>query len=262
MTKGEPEFSARWWRDSQPTGLDRKLAGNLGKALKDYETAKGKLESSGEARDADDAWEALDDIKKAVKAVISEASSKAKDNAEMDAAVDCLKKFGRGYSQQLKWIDEHINDSDGGAFADPEGYHDYLVVALKRLRSSGEMNFGLVLGKTAEDHRMALHRSKAARALAMMLVKETGIHQMTFGTARPDKGESGALVLTLEGKQLPGMARKGDRMLKKFTPLPFHKMTLVVGGREAEDLDDPEDTDTDDVRGLRPTSSARSKGPR
>jgi hypothetical protein len=258
MKKGEqPEYSAKWWKDHQPNGL--KTAGGLGSALKDYDTAKGKLEASGEAPDADDAWKALDDIKKAAKAVIAEA--KAKGNAEMDATVDCLKKFDRGYAQELKWIDEHIKESDGGAFADPDAYHEYLVTALKRLRSSGEMNFGLVLGKKAEDHRLALHRSKGSRALAMMLVKETGIHQMTFGTARPDKGEAGALVLTLEGKQLAGMARKGDRMLKKFTPLPFKKVTLVMDGKEMEDLDDPEDSDTDDAGRSGPMSPAKSKRP-
>jgi hypothetical protein len=56
------------------------------------------------------------------------------------------------------------------------------------------------------------------------------------------------LVLTLERKQLPGMSKKGDLMLRKFTPLPFHKMTLVADGKETEDLDDPEDTTTDDAR--------------
>ncbi len=258
MKKGEqPEFSAKWWKDEQPKGL--KTANDLASALREYETAKHKLESTGKARDADDAWNALDDIETAVKAVISEAA-KAKGNAEMDATVDCLKKFDRGCTREHKWIDEHIDESDG--FANPEAYRDYLVTALKRLRSSGEMNFGFVLGKKAEDHRLALHRSKAARALAMMLVKQTGIHLMTFGTARPDEDESGALVLALEGKQLPGMAKKGERMLKKFMPLPFHKMTLVVAGKEAADLDDPDDTDTDDARGSGATSPAKSKRPR
>jgi hypothetical protein len=256
MKKGEhPEFSVKWWKDSQPSGL--KTAGELGSALRDYETAKQKLGSTGKARDADDADNALDDIEKAAKAVIAEAS-KAKGNAEMDATVDCLKKFDRGCTREHKWIDEHIDESDG--FVDPEAYREYLTTALKRLRSSGAMNFGFVLGKKAEDHRLALHRSKTARGLAMMLVKETGIHQMTFGTARPDEDEAGALVLSLEGKQLPGMAKKGARMLKKFMPLPFTKVNLAVAGKATADLDDPDDTDADDARGSGAT--AKSKRPR
>lgn len=246
MKKGErPEFSAGWWRDSQPKGL--KSAAELGGALRDYESARGKLKSTGKAHDADDASEALDDIKKAVKAVIAEAS-KAKGNAEMEATADCLKKFDRGCAQESKWIDEHTGGSGGSDFATPDAYQAYLVAALKRLRSSGEMNFGFVLGKTAEAHRLALHRSKEARTLAMTLVKETGLHQMTFGTARPAKDKAGVLVLTLEGKQLPGMEKKGDLMLRKFTPLPFHKMALVADGKATEGPDDPDDTATGDAR--------------
>ena len=49
----------------------------------------------------------------------------------------------------------------------------------------------------------------------------------------------------LEGRQLPGMGKKGARMLKKFKPLPFTKLALIVDGQEVADLDDPEDTDVD-----------------
>jgi hypothetical protein len=120
MEKGEqPEFDARWWQDNRPDGL--KSAGELGHALSDYTTAKGKLKKSGDIRDADDAWEALSDVKKAVKAAIAEAS-RAKANAGMDATVACLKKFDRGYADELKWIDGHIEDSDDSAFTKPEAY--------------------------------------------------------------------------------------------------------------------------------------------
>jgi hypothetical protein len=244
MKKGEqPQFSAKWWKDSQPKGL--KSAGDLESALKDYETAKGKLESSGEEPAAKSADGALNGIDKAVKAVISEAS-KVKGNADMDATADCLKKFDRGYAQERKWIEEHI-ESDDGMFSDPEVYHSYLITALRRLRSSGEMNFGFVLGKRAEQHRIALHKSKSAKALGSMLAKETGIHQMTWGIARSSEERAGEMVLELEGRQLPGIGKKGGRMLKKFKPLPFTKLVLMVDGQEVGDLDDPEDTDTDDA---------------
>ncbi len=48
MKKNEqPEFSAKWWKSSQPKGL--KSAGRLEDALKDYEAIKKKLDASGEA---------------------------------------------------------------------------------------------------------------------------------------------------------------------------------------------------------------------
>ncbi|HET8995252.1 MAG TPA: hypothetical protein VFN42_01155 [Acetobacteraceae bacterium] len=247
MKKGEtPEFTVKWWKGSQPKGL--KSAGGLESALKDYETAKGKLESSGEDTDADAASKAMDDIIRAVKAVITEASKTKSD--EMTATTDCLKKFDRLYAAERKWIEEHTEASDDNAFGDPEVYHVYLLTMLKRLRSSGEMNFGFVLGKKPEDHRLALHKSKSSKGLANILVKQTGIHQMTWGIARPDEERGGLLVLTLEGRVLPGMAKKAGRMLKKFKPLPFKKLALVVDGKEElEDLEaaDVADDDDDDL---------------
>ncbi len=197
-------MSARWRRDNQPKGL--KSAAELANALRDYEAPKAALEPAGQARDANHALNAPEEVKKPVKAVLAE-TSKAKGKAEREAATDCLPTFDLGGARQVKWIDEHTAGSDGSAFADPEAYQDYLVAALKRLRSSDEMNFGLVLGKTAKDHALVLHQSNAARTLAMTLVKETGIQQMTFGTARPAKDKAGVLVLTLEGKQFPGMSK-------------------------------------------------------
>jgi len=243
MKKGEsPQFSARWWKSSQPKGL--KSAGGLESALKDYETVKGKLESGGEEPEAKAANAALDGIDKAVKAAVAEASKTKSD--EMTATVDCLKKFDRLYAAERKWIEDHAEASDDSAFGDPEAYHEYLLKMLKRLRSSGEMNFGFVLGKKPEDHRLALHKSKSSKGLANILVKQTGIHQMTWGVARPDEERGGLLVLTLEGRLLPGMGKKAGRMLKKFKPLPFKKLALVADGQEElEDLEAP-DTDADD----------------
>jgi hypothetical protein len=254
MKKGEqPQFSARWWKNSQPKGL--KSAGDLESALKAYETTRAKVESSGEEADAKAADGALDGIDKAVKAVLSEAS-KTKGNPDIDATTDCLKKFDRGSAQERKWIQEHTkaknqakgdDDEDDSNFADPDAYKTYLITVMKRLRSSGEMNFGFVLGKKAEDHRMALHKSKSAKALGAMLAKETGIHLMTWGIARSSEDRAGEMVMELEGRQIPGMAKKGARMLKKFKPLPFKKLVLLVDGQEVADLDDPEDTDADEA---------------
>jgi hypothetical protein len=244
VKKGEqPEFSARWWKSSQPKGL--KSADRLEGALKDYETAKKKLEAGGDANAVKSAEAALGGVETAVSAVSSEAA-KDKKSPEMAITVDVLKKFDRLYRVEQAWIEDQAEEDDDSAFGDPDAYHEYLIGAMKRLRSSGTMNFGFVLGKKAEDHRLAVHRSKGAKALANTLVKETGLHAMTFGTAMPDANRAGVLVLVLEGRQLPGMQKKGARMLKKFKPLPFTKLAVMVDGQEVEDLDDPEDTDVDE----------------
>ena len=243
MKKGEqPEISSKWWKASQPKGL--KSAGRLEDALKAYEGAKRKLEQSGDDSAMKAASNALGAIDPAVKGVVSEAS-KVKNSAEMDATVDALKKLDKLYGGEQAWIEEHAEKDDDSAFADPDEYHAYLIAAMKKLRSGGQMNFGFVLGKKAEDHRLAVHRSKGAKALANTLVKETGLHAMTFGTAVADENRTGVLALVLEGRQLPGMKKKGERMLKKFKPLPFIKLAVLVDGQEVEDLEDPEDTDVD-----------------
>ncbi|MBW4091349.1 MAG: hypothetical protein HIU82_09600 [Proteobacteria bacterium] len=265
MKKGEqPELSAKWWKDSQPKGL--KTAGKLDDALKDYDGAKRKLLQAGDAEAGAAANGALDAIESAAKAVSAEAG-KAKNAPEMDWTVDALKKLDRLIAAERKFVDENVEDDDG-MFSDPDVYHEYLLKSLKRLRSAGEMNFGVVLGKKAEDHRLAVNKAKGGKGLAGMLARETGLHAMTFGVAltpkaageveaeqnegeSQDDGEgmgderSSVLILQLEGRQLPGLKKKLTKMLKRFKPVPFKSVKLMVDGKEVEDLDDPEDTDTD-----------------
>src|SRR5487761_2454447 len=144
MKKGEsPTLTAKWWKDSQPKGL--KTAGKLEDALKDYEGAKRKVEKDGDEAASKAARAALDAIEAAAKAVIAEAG-KVKGNPEMEWTADALKKLDRLIDAEQKWVDESGEDDDG-MFVDPDVYHTYLVKTMKRLRSSGELNFGVVLGK-------------------------------------------------------------------------------------------------------------------
>jgi len=245
VKKGEqPELSAKWWVGSQPKGL--KSAGKLELSLKAYENAKKKLESSGTDDAATFAGDVLGQVETAVGAVIAEAS-KDKKNPEMGFTVDALKKFDKVFGAEQVWIEVHAQEDDDGMFSDPEVYQAYLTKGLKRLRSGGEMNFGFVLGKKAEDHRLALHKSKSPKALASMVAKETGLHAFTFGTAVPDEQQALTLRLNLEGRQLPGLKKKGERMLKKFKPQPFQHIILMLEGKEVEDLADPDDTDVDEA---------------
>lgn len=243
MKKGEqPELSAKWWKQSAPDGL--RSAGRLGDALKEYEAAHRRFEAKGGTPEAEAASEALDAAAAAAKAVIAEAG-KANGGPEMAATVECLKKFDRVIAAARKWIDERTEEPDEGEFGNREAYHEYLLIALKRLRGANAMNFGVVLGKKAEDHRLALHKSKSAKALAALLVQATGLHQMTFGVARVDEKRNDIMALDLEGRQLPGLAKKGTRMLKRLQPLPFKQLKLAKDGKDLDDLDDAEDTDTD-----------------
>jgi hypothetical protein len=238
VKKGEqPELLVRWWKSSQPAGL--RGAGRLEDALKDYETARRRFESDSGAPQAATAYDALDAVAAAARAAATEAA-KVKGNPEMEWTVDALKKFDRPIGAARKWIEDRTEEADDGEFGNTELYHEYLLIALKRLRGSKAMNFGIVLGKTREDHRLALHKGKSGKALAAVLVKQTGLHQMTYGIARTDATRGDVMVLDVEGRELPGLAKKGTLMLKRFKPLPFKQLKLRP---DDADIDDDADDD-------------------
>lgn len=269
MKKGEsPKLSAKWWKDSQPLDPKKKpllsTAGKLEDALKDYEAAKAKLEKERNEEAGTAAKKALDAVGKAVDATSSEAG-KIKGNDEATWTVAALKQLSGMIDSEGRWIAESA-DEDDGMFSDPDVYRMYLRKMLKRMKSVGEMNFGAVLGKKAEDHRIAFHKSKSGRPLASQLVKETGLHVMAFGTALTTKGvaeeeggesqstegeddladlKASTLILDIKEKIPPGLGRKLSKMLKKFK-VPFKSVVLKLDGKEVADEVDPNDTDTDD----------------
>jgi hypothetical protein len=264
MKKGEKaELSASWWKKSQPKGL--KTAGQLDKALADLEKAVDVLMKDGDEDARKDANAALDAVDKAADAVGKEATKAAKDAKgnkavaeEMDATAGALDKMSGLIREQRKWVAEQTQEADG-QFSDPDVYHDYLRTMLKRLRSSGRMNFGVVLGKKAAESRLGVHKSKGGRAIAGQIARETGLHQMTFGIARTPSGvaedvpdddlseeKASTLVLELEGKKIAGLRKKITKMLKAFKPLPFKAVQLMVEGKEVEDEIDLTDDEPDD----------------
>ena len=267
MKKGEsPELSAKWWSGSRPEDKKKELksADKLESALKDYETAKSKLEKGPDSDLAALATKALDAVEKLAGDVGSEAG-KVKGNDAMTWTAECLKKIAVPIAKEHRWILEN-GDEDDGMFTDPDAYRIYLRKTLKRIKSAGEMNFGAVLGKKAEDHRIAFHKSKSGRPLASQLMKETGLHVMAFGTALTTKavgeeegGESqssereddladlkaSTLILDIKEKIPPGLGRKLTKMLKKFK-VPFKSVVLKLDGKEVPDEVDPNDTDTDE----------------
>jgi hypothetical protein len=257
MRKGEtPDFTVRWWKGSQPKDLPS--AGKLESALKNYEGAKSKLDSSREEPDAKAADKALTGVVDAAQDVITEADKKSKTKGdEMSLTAECLKKFKPMSNAERKWIEEHTGEEDDGMFSDPDVYRHYLLTALKALKVKGEMNFALVLGKKAEDHRLALHKTKGSKQLKGNLTNETGLRAATCGTARTDEDPNSeddesedkhVIFLQLQEKALPGMARKTTRMLKKFKIKKFKQVVLMdASGTVLEDEVDATDTDTDEV---------------
>ncbi len=121
--------------------------------------------------------------------------------------------------------------------ADEDGYRKYLIRKLKQVRTTGEANFGFVLGRQGPEHRMALHHSAGAKTLAAKLVRTTGLHRVTWGVATPDPDRPTTLRVAVEGHMLPGLRKQGNRMLRAFKPLPFARITLWADGTEVTDPD-------------------------
>lgn len=248
----QPVFEAKWWDTNQPKGITK--GRDLKSALDDYEKARATLQKSGKEDDLKPCIIAMGKVRQAVEMVISE-SDKAKksppkgaDAEDLGNTVDALKKFARLYDSEKSDLDKLVKEEEeeGDVFSDPAKYKKYLLKMLRKAGGGEPLNFGLALGKSGGDHRMAISKSKGGQGLARQVIESTGLHLMTFGTLTEDKDSPEFLMLNLEGKQIPGLKKKADRMLKVFKPLPYSQVILLVGGVEVDDIADPDDTDVDD----------------
>jgi len=236
VKQGErPELSSAWWKKAQPEGV--RGADRLFDALRAWEAARRVLERKAGEAALEAAEGALDRVESSTDEVIA-AAAKLKSNPEMAATVTCLGKLDREIKTERKWLAEQEGDPDASKFAAPEAYRAYLLTGLKRIHAGADMNFAIALGRAPEDHRLALNKSKSAKSLLGFLVRETGLHQATFGIARADAEKAGTMVLALEGRPIAGLAKRATLMLKAFQPLPYKLARLTVGGKDAEDTED------------------------
>ncbi|HVY17418.1 MAG TPA: hypothetical protein VHB27_19505 [Rhodopila sp.] len=247
----QPVFEAKWWSTNQPKGLTK--GKGLEAALEDYEKARAALQKSGAEDDVKPAVVAIGKVRQAVELVISEADKmkkappKGADAEDLGNTVDALKKFTRLYDSEKAELDKLVkeDEEDNNVFTDAVQYKKYLLKGLRKAAGGDPMNFGIVLGKAAADHRLALSKSKGPNSLGRQAQEATGLRVMTFGTLVEDPDRPEFVKLNLEGKQIPGLKKKTDRMLKAFKPLPYSHVILMVNGEEVDDLDDPDDTDVD-----------------
>jgi hypothetical protein len=258
----QPVFEAKWWDTNQPKGINK--GRDLKSALDDYEKARATLQKSGKEDDLKPCIIAIGKVRQAVEMVISEADKakksppKGADAEDLGNTVDALKKFARMYDSEKSDLEKLVKEEEeeGDVFSDPAKYKKYLLKMLRKAGGGEPLNFGLALGKSGGDHRMAISKSKGGQGLARQVMDSTGLHTMTFGTLMEDKDSPEFLKLNLEGKQIAGLKKKADRMLKIFKPLPYSQVILMVGGVEVDDIADPDDTDVDDEAPTAPQQAA------
>ncbi|MBI4692899.1 MAG: hypothetical protein HY749_02670 [Gammaproteobacteria bacterium] len=253
-----PELSLRWWQDNGPDGLDDKA---FESALKDYESAADKLEDD-EAH-LESCLRALTAIENAAKKLATEAGKAAKTPPKKTKATpddfvytgQALDRIDKVVAAARKEAEASAEASDDGALGSPEAYKKYLKSVLRKVKAR-PMNFAVAIGAKAPQHRFVFHRTKAGTAMVAALRKETGLAKLSFGVASVDPAAPLVLRLALEGPQLPGLKKKGERVLKLYKPLPYSKIVLLLAGKEVEDLPDPEDVDVDDDADVEDTVAA------
>jgi len=249
----QPEFSSKWWSTNQPKGLTKGRA--LESALDDYEKARATLQKSGNEDDLKPTVIAMGKVRQAVEAAMSEAEKlkksppKGADAEDLGNTADALKKFARLYDPEKSELDKLVKEEedDNNVFSDPAQYKKYLLKNLRKAGGGNQLNFGLALGKAGADHRMMISKTKGPQSLGRQVMEATGLRLMTFGTMIEDPDSPDFLKLSLEGRQLPGLQKKTDRMLKTFKPLPYAHVILMVNGAEVDDLVDPDDQDHDEA---------------
>lgn len=239
----KPQLVSNWWKSNQPKGLP--AAPELGRVLGIYEKAASVHKKSKSEDSYQKCANALDFVGKAAAKVQKEASGLIKkppkkdppDAEELSYTVEVLKKFPKFVALTRNEHQSNIEEDEGeededGVLNDPAAYTIYLKKSLKKVVRS-PLNFALGLnGNRGEDQRMLFHRSKVGKALSATIKRDTLIKKVSWGVATADTTDSGTLVLTLEGKKLPGMAKRTKKMLKAFKPLPFTAVKVMLNGQE------------------------------
>lgn len=114
-----------------------------------------------------------------------------------------------------------------------------MAIARKR-----ELAFGLCFGKKIEDFVLLLHKTKAAKVLGKQAKTDGETPQFTFGQLKLDGKE---LSLTVEGKILPGMARKIKKIFMivglKYSIIVLEPGGTVVEAEQDEDAESPPSAD-------------------
>ena len=111
-----------------------------------------------------------------------------------------------------------------------------MAIARKR-----ELSFGLCFGKKIENSVFLTHKTKAGKILGKQAKSDGETPQFTFGTLKLDGKE---LSLSVEGKIVPGMARKAKKMFM-VVGLKYKILILDPDGNVVESEDDEDEAGGD-----------------
>jgi hypothetical protein len=256
------ELTKAWWKKEGPDSL-KKSGPAFEKAVDEYAKARAGLEGKGETA-AKALEKAIDALEKAAKDVASEAKElekKASDKAaktDLKNTADVMgKPLERALMEARAAIAAELEPPEDDGDEDEEASDDKLVdpalhgAYIKKIGAKlkrGTWNFAVGLpSNDPAAMRFNFHRKKGGRALGAQLKKACGAKKFTFGKAGTSdlaadvSGEDTSartLVLYLEGRRIPGLAKRVKLMLRQLKVSAFGKVKIVVDGEEIDGADD------------------------
>ncbi|MEM9147946.1 MAG: hypothetical protein AAGC57_17325 [Pseudomonadota bacterium] len=266
------ECTKQWWKKEQPGGL-KKSAQPFERAIEEVVKCRAAF-TPGDAGSAKTLAKALDLLEKTGKDVSTEAKDlekKTKDKKEktdlqntvqvMDKPLTKLLQEYRGELDEAPEPEDDDEDVDeevsANALTDPDQHSAYIrKIAPKLKRKVFSFALGLPSNDPA-DMRFSFHPKKGGRGLGGGLKKAIGAKKFTFGKAGTDELETSVtggegsggrtLVLYLEGRNIPSLAKRVKLMLRSLKISAFGKVKIVKDGKELESADDSTDLSVEAV---------------
>ncbi len=244
-----------WWKKEAPDGL-KKSGAAFEKALDDYARAEGALNGAradAAAKAFEKALEALLAAAKQVAAEAKDLEKKAKDKKAKADLANTVAVMGKPLAKEVAAARARIaalgaeEEEEDGAFGTAAAHAAFLKKWAPRIKR-GQVSFAVGLpSNKPEEMRFNFHLTKDGRGLANALKKEAGAKKFTFGRAGTEglaeaHGEEdvGArtLCLHLEGRRIPGLAKRVKLMLKTLGVSQFGRVKILEGGVEIEGADE------------------------
>lgn len=263
------ELTRQWCKKELPQQL-KKSGAAFEKAVDDLSKARSGLKP-GDASAIKALEKALDALEKAAKDVAAEAkalAAKEKDKAVKTDLTNTVSVMDKPLAKAVAAVRGEIEDAEteendpdtGGGdedeasddkLADPVLHAAYLKKISPKLKRK---TFNFALGfpsNDVKDMRFNFHPKKGGRSLGSQLKKACGSKKFTFGRAGTgalagevtgDPELAGrTLVLYLEGRKIPSLAKRVKLMLRTMKIPAFSKVKIIKDGQELESADD--DTD-------------------
>lgn len=259
------QLSKAWWKKEAPEGLG-KVGEAFGAAIEAYAKANAALRKP--TRKALQVFEdALDDVEDAGKDVAAEAKALEKaeksggDKARLKDLKNTITVMGRPLDRELnaarasaEEVEQYLDDieDDGGddPLTDPKRHAAYISALSPKLKK-GTFSFALAMtSNDPADMRFLFHRKRGGRSLAGRLRRALKVKKFTFGVAGTQKlaeevaGEDVSkrtLVLFIEGRRIPSLARRVKVMLRRLGVTQFSRVKVYENGKEIESADETTD---------------------